>query len=307
MAKDLFATLDLNLLKTLSVLVQERNMRRASERLFVTQPAVSQALKKLRHHFGDELFVKTPTGLQPTSFTGALMEKIEPILAELSTALNEGEPFDPAALDRAIRITLAPHMSHFLSARLFRAIRKVAPAAEIHLDSWNTESMGDIVKGELLIGINVDIPETPGEIGRMKLADDYYTAYVRTGHPVLGDKKTVTLKDLDGIEIASLIIPDFNTRETHVERLLRSNGYQARVGFRSSSTAAVTEVIRSTDMVYGASSFIDRRELEGLRALDVKMNNQHLNFPVTAFYHRRNRKNPLLLWLTDLLRSLLVS
>ncbi len=55
MAKDLFSTLDLNLLRTFIILHQERNMRRAAERLFVSQPAVSKALQRLRDHFEDEL------------------------------------------------------------------------------------------------------------------------------------------------------------------------------------------------------------------------------------------------------------
>lgn len=306
-AKDLFATLDLNLLKTLSVLAAEGNMRRASERLHVTQPAVSQALKRLRHHFGDELFVKTPGGLQATSYTVAMMEKIEPILDSLSTTLNQGEVFDPADIRHAVRIALAPHLAEFLCARLFCAIRKAAPEAEIHLDSWNSESLRDVVKGELILGVNVDVEDSPSEIVRTSLADDHYTAYVRKGHPVLGKRKTVTLEDLDGVEIAALIIPDFNTRVTHIERLLKSNGYRARVGFRSSLPSAVTEVTRKTDMVYGASSFIDPGELRGLRALDVKINNQHLNFPVTAFCHRKNGKNPQVLWLQNLVRELLLN
>lgn len=307
MARDLFATLDLNLLKTFSVLAAEGNMRRASERLHVTQPAVSQALKRLRHHFGDELFVRTPGGLQATSYTVAMMEKIEPILDRLSTTLNQGETFDPAGINHAIRIALAPHLAEFFCANLFCAIRKTAPQAEVHLDSWNSESLRDLVKGELMLGVNVDVEESPGEIVRTSLADDYYTAYVREGHPTLGKRETVTLEDLDGVEIAALIIPDFNTRVTHIERLLKSNGYRARVGFRSSLPSAVTEVTRTTDMVYGASSFIDPQELKGLRALDVKFNNQHLNFPVTAFYHRKNRNSPQVLWLQNLVRELLLS
>jgi DNA-binding transcriptional LysR family regulator len=307
MARDLFATLDLNLLKTLSVLAQERNMRRASERLFVTQPAVSQTLKKLRHHFGDELFVKTHTGLQPTSFTIDLVARIEPVLDDLSRVLNEGEGFDPSEIDYAIRIALAPHMSHFLSRRLFKAIRKVAPLVEIHLDAWSTESLAEIAKGDLLLGINAPVETMHGEVSRRELADDYFTAYVREDHPGLKGRNTITLKDLDGIEIASLILPDFNTRVSHVERLLKSNGYRARVGFRSSQPSAVTDIIRSTDMVYGASSYIESRDLSGLRALDVKINNQYLNYPVTAYFHRKHRKNPLVLWLQDLVRELLVN
>ena len=69
MAKDLFHTLDLNLLKTFMILMQEKNMRKVSQRLFVSQPAISQALQKLRNHFDDELFVKFfLLGLIPNEF-----------------------------------------------------------------------------------------------------------------------------------------------------------------------------------------------------------------------------------------------
>lgn len=63
MKKDLHTSLDLNLLKIFLIIYQELNMRKASERLFVSQPAISQSLTKLRNHFDDELFVKVPKGL----------------------------------------------------------------------------------------------------------------------------------------------------------------------------------------------------------------------------------------------------
>lgn len=66
MNKGLYQSLYLNLLRTFLILSQELNMRKASERLRVSQPAISQALVKLRNHFDDELFVKVPRGLKPT-------------------------------------------------------------------------------------------------------------------------------------------------------------------------------------------------------------------------------------------------
>lgn len=305
MARDLFATLDLNLLKTLSVLAQENNMRRAAERLYVTQPAVSQALKKLRHHFGDELFIKTPTGLQPTSFTNSLMERVEPILDELSSTLNEGEAFDPALIDRPLRVVMAPHMGHFLSAGLCRAIRSGAPDAEIYFDNWSSHSLADIAKGEFLLGISVPLGSVPGEIASQELADDYFRMYVREDHPVFGKKDIVTLAELDGAEIAALIIPDFNARVAHIERIMKSNGLEARVGFRSAVPSAVAGVVRSSDMIYGASSYIDPRELDGLRAIKVKVGEQFMNYPVSAYFHRKNNKSPLLAWLLGLISDLL--
>lgn len=73
---NLFQKLDLNLLRTFRVLLQERNARKTAERLFVTQPAISQALQKLRFHLDDELFVKVQGGLEPTPFALQVEEKI---------------------------------------------------------------------------------------------------------------------------------------------------------------------------------------------------------------------------------------
>jgi DNA-binding transcriptional LysR family regulator len=300
MARDVFATLDLNLLRTLRVLHQEQNMRRASERLFVSQPAVSQALKKLRHHFPDELFIKTPAGLKPTSFTDDLMEQVGPLLDGLSSTLNQGETFDPAAIGHDIRIALAPHMISYLSSRLFKDIRAQAPGAEVRIEAWTAETLENLVKGDLHLGVSLELSGLSRELECEPLADDFFRVYAREGHPVLGEKKSLTLKDLDGCEIASLLVPDFNYGETHIERILKANGYRATVGFRCSLSSSVTEVLRSSDMVYGASSFIELNDLEGLRTLDLRVNNQQLCYPVTAYYHRRNQKNPFTRWLTGL-------
>ena len=220
MARDVFATLDLNLLRTLRVPHQEENMRRAAERMFVTQPAVSQALKKLRHHFSDELFIKTPTGLKPTSFTDDLMDNVGPLLDSLSSTLNQGETFDPAEIDLDIRIALAPHMISFLSSRLFSDIRKEAPGAEVRIEAWTSETLDYLAKGDLHLGISLEVADLPGELVSESLANDFYRVYVREGHPVLGNKSNLTLKDLVGCEIAALLVPEFNYQETHVERIM---------------------------------------------------------------------------------------
>ena len=303
MARDVFAALDLNLLRTLRVLHQEENMRRAAERMFVTQPAVSQALKKLRHHFSDELFIKTPTGLKPTSYTDDLMENVGPLLDSLATTLNQDEAFDPASINHDIRIALAPHMISFLASRLFSDIRNEAPGAEVRIESWTSETLDNLAKGDLHLGMSLKLADLSGQLVSEALADDFYRIYVREGHPVLGKKKNVTLKDLDGCEIAALLVPDFNYQETHIERVMKANGYRATVGFRCSMSSSVTEVLRSSDMVYGTSSFIDPGDLKGLRTLNIRVNNQQLNYPVTAYYHRRNRKNPVTRWLTGLVAA----
>ena len=270
------------------------------------QPAVSQALKNHRHHFEDELFLRTPTGLQATSFTDKLVGEISPILDDLSAALNDRSGFDPSIVEETIRIALSPNIASFLAGKVFDRVRAQSPAAGVHLTSWNAESLEDLVKGDLHFGVNLEIEQTPKEVMMQKLADDYFTCYVREDHP-LAVADTLNLKDLVGLEFASLIIPDWNTRVTHIERLMKSSGYSVRVSFRSDQSAAVTEVIRKTDMLYPASSFIDPQNLEGLRSFRVKLNNRYLTYPVNAYYHQKNRRNPLTLWLSDILGGLLVT
>lgn len=306
MARDLYATLDLNLLKTLLVLSQEQNTRRAAERLFVTQPAVSQALKKLRYHFGEELFVRTATGLQPTSFTERLIDRLVPILDELSSTLNDQQVFDASQLDDTLSIALSPHLNSYLSGRLFRTLRELAPGVRLNLSGWNEESLAGLLKGELHLGVNLEIEQTPKEVMTQLLAEDHFTLYVRENHPLTKIKRALIPGDFDGCEIANLIIPDWNTRVSNMESILKAGGYQTRSGFRSDVPGAITQAVRYSDMVYPASSYIDSGLLHGLSKLEVEVESEYMRYPINAHYHQRNRRNPVILWLVECTRQLLV-
>jgi DNA-binding transcriptional LysR family regulator len=105
--------MDLNLLVALQILLEERNLTRAAERLSVSQPALSKTLHKLRESFGDELFSLTPNGLIPTP-------KAEALGAGLPSALNalgkllENKEFDPATYEGAFRIAISPLFAEVL-------------------------------------------------------------------------------------------------------------------------------------------------------------------------------------------------
>jgi len=304
-AKDRFATLDLNLLKTFLVLAQEQNMRKAAARLYVTQPAVSQALKKLRYHFEDELFIRTPTGLQATSYTEHLVASLSPILDELSSTLNDHSDFEPVSVNETIRIALAPNVTSFLAQRVFSRIHEMAPKAVLHITAWSGSSLQDLITGELHLGVNMEIGQTPKEVMMQKLVDDRFTAYVRKGHPLASIDGDLPLKKITDYKLATLIIPDWNTRVSRVEQVLGENGIKARIGFRSDLPGVITDAVRETDMVYPASAFISEKDLEGLESFKVSLNNVFLQFPVMAYYHQKNRRNPLTLWVIDIIKELL--
>ena len=98
-----FATLDLNLLRVFDAMMEERSTTRAGDRLGVTQSAVSHSVARLRDLFGDELFIRTPFGMEPTPRARSLAPRLRAGLLQLHAALAE-EVFDPATSTR--RFTL---------------------------------------------------------------------------------------------------------------------------------------------------------------------------------------------------------
>ncbi|RTZ15280.1 LysR family transcriptional regulator [Vibrio aquaticus] len=302
MAKDLFYSLDLNLLRTFLVLSQELNMRKASQRLFVSQPAISQALQKLRHHFDDELFVKVPSGLEATHFADELAERITPHLDGLASALNTSQAFDPSQYDSKIKIALSPMVLGCLSGTLFHQLREQAPLAEIELVGWTQTTLEDIHKGEVLLGINYDLGASKG-ISLNHLIDLKGRIFVRQGHPIT--KKVATPKDFDGFDIASFIVPGWNDKYSVAEQIMKSSGLKSRVGFRSEMIIAIIDVVQHTDMFMPHSNLFPIDQYPNLRAIDVDIDEGVRTMSVFSQYHLKNRNNPLIHWLNSEIQAAL--
>ena len=103
--QDPLSRIDLNLLVAFQVLMQEKNVTRAAERLFVTQPAMSKTLNRLRNMLDDELFVRSSHGLSPTPKTLELERPVNEILSQLTNLMVSNQDFDPAS--SAATISLA--------------------------------------------------------------------------------------------------------------------------------------------------------------------------------------------------------
>jgi len=148
--------LDLNLLLVFRALLQERSVTRAARRLFLGQPAVSGALKRLRGAFGDELFVRTPRGMQPTPRASQLAQQIEPLLLSVHQALTQPPQFDPATAQRVFRIGLTDALEVALMPELMRRLSRQAPGVRLVTrlaDAVSGPAMLDA--GEIELGVGV--------------------------------------------------------------------------------------------------------------------------------------------------------
>src|SRR5512134_1639571 len=118
---------DLNLLVALDVLLTERNVTRAGERLFLSQPAMSGILARLRHAFQDELLVRVGRNLEPTAFAAELAGPVHECVRQLEDLLNQRRPFAPESSSWSFQIAASDYVVFLVLGPLFRSLSEIAP------------------------------------------------------------------------------------------------------------------------------------------------------------------------------------
>ncbi|MEB4629541.1 MULTISPECIES: LysR family transcriptional regulator [Burkholderia] len=147
---------DLNLLLVFHALMQERHVTRAAERLFLGQPAVSGALKRLRAAFGDELFVRGRSGMEPTPRALELSRQIDALLIGLHETMRAGQPFDARNADRTFRIGVSEAIAVTLFPALLKMLAAEAPGVKLislDTDCHRVSSMFERNEIEIALGV----------------------------------------------------------------------------------------------------------------------------------------------------------
>src|SRR5947207_5428627 len=135
--------IDLNLLRAFDAVLQDRSVTAAAARLRLTQPAVSNALARLRALFDDALFVRTPAGMDPTPFARELGEPVRQALALLEAALAHGPGFDPATSTRAFHFYMSDIGQVEFLPPLVERVQRVAPAVRLEAPALEVDDIGD--------------------------------------------------------------------------------------------------------------------------------------------------------------------
>jgi DNA-binding transcriptional LysR family regulator len=184
-------SLDVGMLRTLDALVRERSVSRAAARLFLSQPAVSASLNRLREVFGDPLFTRTAHGMEPTPRALALAPQVEKLLADLAALLEGQGTFDPAASDRVFRLAGSDHASLRVLPALMRTLTACGSAVRIVWEAAGTSPVGErLHKGELDLVVVARI-HPPRDMQTELLYEDDYVFVTRAGHAQVGRPLTL--------------------------------------------------------------------------------------------------------------------
>lgn len=152
---------DINLLIVFETMMHERNVSRVGEKLFLSQPAISAALGRLRQLFDDPLFVRAGRGMEPTSRAQEIFSNLTPALDSIAAALGRSQAFDPTTSEATFRIGLSDDVEYALLPSLVRRMRIEAPNITLvvrRADKWQLPKL--LASGDISLGIShtLDLP-----------------------------------------------------------------------------------------------------------------------------------------------------
>lgn len=175
---------DLNLLVCFDVLMRERNVSRAAEKLNISQPAMSNSLKRLRQHFGDPLLVRTTGGMQPTEKALELEPLIRQSLTVAEEALSPNQDFDPLNSQRTFRLLVSDYVEGTLISALVAYLQTYAPKLSLDVLTLSDGSFQDLEKGAIDLAIN-RFDAVPQSFYQRSIWKDSFSCLLVKDHPLI--------------------------------------------------------------------------------------------------------------------------
>lgn len=286
--------IDLNLLVAFDALMAERNVTRAGARVGRTQPAMSAALSRLRHVLRDELFVRGPSGLQPTLRALELAEPISAALLELQRTLSFTQDFDPATASMTATLGLSSHAETVLMPRLVPILAQRAPGVDLRVQSniGRDDAIRMLDQGDIDMAVGVP-PSATGRISTARLFQDRFVCVLRRDHPAAN-----ALLDLETfLRFPHVIVSPDNDGLDVADAALATKGVKRRTAVTVSSTPTALRIVAETDMI---ATVMESEVVQSGHAGRLALQDFPLPLNPTPFvlsWHRRNDSHPAQRWL----------
>jgi len=289
--------IDLNLLSVFQEVYRERQISSAARRLGLSQSAVSNALARLRRSFGDELFVRTAAGMQPTPLAAQMAEPIGAAMAQVALALNQRSRFDPATSNRAFTLAMTDVGEIYFLPALIERCRQVAP----HLQFKGVRVSALALKEEMESG-RVDLALGPFEdvseaLYQRQLFRQPFVSMFRKGHPL--GRGAVTIERFVAAE--HLLVDAADSPYDRVNGVLARAGVKNSSRFRVPHFAAVPYIVSTSDLVVTVPQKLAERAAApfGLEWIAPPLDLPPLQTHI--FWHRRFNQDPGNAWMRGLL------
>jgi DNA-binding transcriptional LysR family regulator len=238
------AAIELKLLVVFDAMLVERSVTRVGFRLGMSQPAVSNALNRLRDLLKDQLFLRTGEGMIPTPRALELGEPLQAALRQIERTL-EPATFQPQELDWTFNLAVSDYVSVVFLPALIEHLTRVAPSVKLRIQSKrNPEVPGLLDNNDVDLAIGI-IPDLPRRFRRASLYRDRYICMMRAGHPLAGSP--ISLGDFQAVD--HLAIKPSANENSRADRLLNRQGVKRRIATTAQQLLAAPAIVSRSDLV----------------------------------------------------------
>ena len=289
------ALVDLNLLIVFDAVMREKHVTRAAKRIGMTQPAVSNALNRLRYIAKDDLFVRSSAGVVPTA---RAIELGPPIRQAINLVENAFDPtsFDPKNSSEEFDIAISNYTASILFPKLAEILEKEAPHINIR-----SKQLGDVDLLKELEAANIDfiiagqqLQETENFISH-HLYDEDFVCVMRKNHP-FAKKKQLTVKEFSPSK--HLMVATTGKAFGFVDYLLETKGLKRRVAMTVNQFLVAPSIIRRSNMILTVSKRVaEKFKLDRVKIFPLPLSTKPLRLKL--IWHKRADTNPGNIWLRN--------
>ena len=290
---------DLNLLIVFDAVYAAGNISHAARQLALSQPAVSNAMTRLREHFDDPLFVREGRGVKPTNRSQQMIEPVREALRLTRQQFDGDRSIDLATYKRVFRIVIVDPLEPILMPPLLREISTHAPLVTIESrPPWNTKVADDIISGTLDLACYTFPLSAPGLVFKTICAADYVVV-ARRGHPKIGETLDVTtFMALDQVALINEL-----RGHSNIDRDITTRAGNRRIAYMVNKVWSIPAIVGGTDLVAVmprrfAALMAPAFNLE-LHESPVPISEQHFHL----IWHEKNNDDPGHTWLRETLMS----
>lgn len=291
------SSLDLNLLLVLDALLAERSVTRASQRLGLSQPAVSHALGRLRDALGDPLLERDGRAMKPTPRALLLAPALREGIHALSRALHARVgPFDPSQAQGAVRVASADYAEALLLPALMKRLEREAPQLELWLHARAGENLELLHRGEVDLALTVLRGGRHLEgLARRELLHERFVCVVRKGHPAARGRFTLERY----LAAGHVFVAPGSTRGSLVDELLARRGHERRIAVAVPHFLVAPQVVAQTDLVCTLGERVARSMARAFSLTLLPPPFELPGFTLSMVWSARREEEPLLRWVRE--------
>jgi DNA-binding transcriptional LysR family regulator len=289
---------DLNLLKAFDAIHNERAVTRAASRIGLSQPAMSHALSRLRDLFGDDLFVRTSDGMEPTARAREIAPLIAVAIEQIEAALNLGAGFDPATSVATFTAGMGEYAEVALVGHLAEAFSREAPHATLRLLPLNgSEAAEQLERGTIDVAV-AHLRAMPSPIKTALLLRDPFVVVARKGHPITYAPLTVEAYAACN---HMLVSPRGDTSGA-LDRLLVDFGQRRHISLLVATYLAVPAALAASDLIATVPSRAAALIAAHAEIATLPLPVNH-SVTISTAWHRRTIGDPGQAWFRALLAA----